>query len=183
MNQPVEIDQKKTKLVLTVVFSLAFVGLLFFKIMIDMKKEGFTTETVFLDALPIIFIALFSFIAIMNLVQSFSRRDPFLLVFDDHIETYTTFLSKKKLVWFDDFDKVCDEVVNKRHYACFKTEMTDEKAQNSLWSKLKHKLFSKQEMVPLDWLELSREKTFDIIEQKFLDHQLRNDRLPRRFKQ
>ena len=183
MQQPVEIDQKKTKLVLTVVFSLAFVGLLFFKIMIDMKEEGFTTETIFLDALPIIFIALFSFIAIMNLLQSFSRRDPFLLVFDDHIETYTTFLCKKKLVWFDDFDKVCDKVVNKRHYACFKTETTDEKAQNSLWSKWKQKLLSKEETVPLDWLELSRENTFGIIEQKFLDHQQRNDRLPRRFKQ
>ena len=119
----------------------------------------------------------------MNLLQSFSRRDPFLLVFDDHIETYTTFLCKKKLVWFDDFDKVCDKVVNRRHYACFKTETTDEKAQNSLWSKWKQKLLSKEEMVPLDWLELSREKTFGIIEQKFLDRHLCNDRLPRRFKQ
>ena len=99
MRRPVEVYRKKTKLLLIALFSITF-GCL--GIWSGISKYDVLSFDFALRSIGEIILLVGGFIALVRLLSSLIRHEPYLLVYDDHIEVYNEFSNRFSILHFCD---------------------------------------------------------------------------------
>ena len=99
MKRPVEVYRKKTKLLWIALFSLAFGGASMW--LTANKCDAFSLQYA-LRSIGEVILIVGGLVALVRLLSSLIRREPYLLVYDDHIEVYNEFSNRFSVLHFGD---------------------------------------------------------------------------------
>lgn len=166
MRRPVEVYRKKTKLLLIALFSITF-GYL--GIWSGISKYDVLSFDFALRSIGEIILLVGGFIALVRLLSSLIRHEPYLLVYDDHIEVYNEFSNRFSILHFCDI--VYMEKKEKKTTVNFHLEPFLKKSDYPEWfHKWNRKLNDVDYVLSVASLNMKPDDVYNLIQDKFRNY-------------
>lgn len=163
MRRPVEVYRKKTKLLWIALFSITFGSLSLWG---HASKYDVLSWEFALRSVAEVILVIGGFIALVRLLSSLIRREPYLLVYDDHIEVYNEFRNRFSILHF--CDVVYMEKKEKKTTVKFHLESFLKKSDYPEWfHKWNRKLNDVDYVLSVASLNMKPDDVFNLIQDKF----------------